>query len=241
VKKLFIATMLMVSANAYAETSATVTAASNYIWRGLSFSTNGATTVASQGQAVVQGSFDYSHSSGFAASLFAGAADTTRLIDGSANGATVERDNEFDPTLSYTYAITEDLKVIGAVTRYSYMKNSDNNSTDIQLAFAWRAFRLDGSFMDKYFGAESTDTYVRLSMREPITEKVTFIAAVGNSSFEKEEKVGFKSYTDWRAGLAYNVGSTVVEAAFTDTNRKDLADVEQKDEAVTMSIAMTFQ
>lgn len=77
-KKLVIAMLLMVSSYAQAQTSATVTAASNYIWRGISFSSLGAD--ASKGAPVIQGSFDYAHSSGFGAGLFVGGADTTNLM-----------------------------------------------------------------------------------------------------------------------------------------------------------------
>ncbi len=233
-KKLFIAMLLMVSANAQAQTSATVTAASNYIWRGISFSS--LDQAAALGAPVIQGSMDYAHSSGFAANIFVGGSDTTNFDTG-----VVERDNEFDPTLSYTYAFNEDFKAVVAVTGYWYVKNSSNNSTDIQLGLLWRAFRLDASYMDNYFGTKSSDTYTRLSMREPLNEKVSLILAVGNSSMGDEAKVGFKSYMDYRAGFAYSVGTTVIEAAYSATNRKNLSDVEKNDKAATISAAMTFQ
>lgn len=236
-KKFFVATLLMASTNVYAQTSATVTAASNYIWRGISFSAGSASALTAQGQPVIQGSFDYAHSSGLGLSLFVGASDSTNFAAASA----IERDNEFDPTISYTYAISEDLKVIAAVTQYSYVKNTSNNSTDVQLSFAWKAIRLDGSYMDNYFGTKSSDTYTRISLRQPLDEKLGVILAVGNSSFGDEAKAGFKSYMDYKAGLFYSVGPAVVEAAYTDTNRKTLADADIKDEAATISVATTFQ
>lgn len=235
-KKFLLGTLLLVSTNVYAQTSATVIAASNYIWRGLSFSTNGAAEVA-KGLPVIQGSFDYAHSSGLGLSLFVGSSDTTNDF----TALTVERDSEFSPTVSYTYAMTEDFKVIGAVTQYTYVKNSNNNAIDYQLSFAWKTIRLDGAYMNKYLGTESSDTYVRLSMRQPLDEKLGLVLAVGNSSFSKEAKVGFKNYTDYKAGLFFNAGPAVIEAAYTDTNRKDMADKDLKDEAATFSVATTFQ
>lgn len=239
-KKFLVATLLMVSTNVYAQTSATVTAASNYIWRGLSFSSLG--LEAAKGAPVIQGSFDYAHSSGLGLSMFVGGSDTTNFDLSTPTSVVVERDNEFDPTVSYTYAITEDFKVIAAVTGYLYVKNSSNNSTDYQLSFAWKQFRLDGSYMDNYFGTKSSDTYVRLSMRQPVDEKLGFVLAVGSSTFGDDKKVGFKNYVDYKAGLSYTMGTTVAEAAYTATDRdEDYLGNKLNDKAATISIATTFQ
>lgn len=239
-KKSVIAMLLVVSSYAQAQTSATVTAASNYIWRGISFSSLG--REAAQGAPVIQGSFDYAHSSGFGLGLFVGGSDTTNFDIGAPAG-TAERDNEFDPTISYTYAFADDFKIVAAVTGLLYVKNSSNNSVDYQLSVVWRAFRLDGSYMDNYFGTKSSDTYIRLSLREPLNDKVGLILAVGNSSFNGDENIrGFKeSYVDYRAGFSYTVENTSVEVAYSATNRQDLFDKELNDKAATLAVSMTFQ
>lgn len=97
--------------------------------------------------------------------------------------------------------------------------------------------------MDNYFGTKSTDTYVRLSLREPLNDKVGLILSVGKSSFTGDENVrGFKdSYIDYRAGLSYAVGNSAVEVAYSATDRKSPADVEYNDKAATIAVSMTFQ
>lgn len=245
VKKILFIMVAVFTLQAHADTtSATITAASNYIWRGLTFSgAASGTTNASAGLPVIQGSFDYAHSSGFGAGVFVGSSDTYNF-----DKSEMERDSEFDPTLSYTFSFDENFKIYAAVAGYWYVSNSSNNSTDYQLAFSWKTLKLEGSYMPNYFGTKSSDSYYRLSANPLITDKVALVLGVGSSNFSDESKVGFKNYIDYKAGLSYTVGNIAVEGAYTTTNRKSAESqllrsaVSQdfNDKAATLSASYTF-
>ena len=240
-KKLIATSLLLTSLNAYANISSTVTVASNYIWRGLSFSTTNAAAPAAQGLPVLQGTMDYTHSSGFAFGTFVGNSDSTNLTTG-----TAERDTETDLNASYTYKISDEMTTGLYAFWYNYLNNPDNNSMEYIAFLTWNSVRLDVSHMPKYFGVESANTYAKLGVRHNLTEKFGVLAHVGMSSFEKEVKVLTKNYSDHRVGLFYAATPFTVEVAYTNTDRKTYAseadfnaskEVEMKDKAVTLSIS----
>lgn len=241
-KKLIAASLLFTSLNSYANISSTVTVASNYIWRGLSFSTTNAAAPAAQGFPVLQGTVDYSHSSGFAFGTFVGNSDSTNFQ----NNGTVERDTETDLNASYTYKISDEMTTGLYAFWYNYLNNPDNNSMEYIGFLTWNSLRLDISHMPKYFGIESANNYAKLSVRHNLTEKFGVLAHVGLSSFEKEVEVLTKSYTDHRLGLFYSAAPFTVEIAYTNTDRKTYASkadyeasnaTEAKDKAVTLSLS----
>lgn len=234
-KKILFAGLLLISASAYADYSSTLTVASNYIWRGLSFSAGGAPDAAS-GSPVLQGSIDYNHSSGFGLSFFTGNTDTYNF-----STSTVEKDTEAEINGTYTYNLSEDVSLGLHLFWFNYLRNSSNNSIDYGGFLRWKMVRLDFSYIPDYFGTKSSDTYVRLTGTHQLSEKLGVIGHVGSTSFDAENKVGYKNYLDYRLGVFYTATPFTVETAFSDTNRKDLADKEQNDKAVTISLSATFQ
>lgn len=241
-KKLIATSLLFTSLNAYANISSTVTVASNYIWRGISFSTTNATAPAAKGFPVIQGTMDYTHSSGLAFGTFVGNSDSTNFQ----NNGTVERDTETDLNASYTYKISDEMTTGLYAFWYNYLNNPDNNSMEYIAFLTWNSLRLDVSHMPKYFGIESANTYAKLSARHSLTEKFGVLAHVGMSTFEKEVKVLTKGYTDHRIGLFYAAAPFTVEVAYTNTDRKTFGseadynasiETEAKDKAVTLSIS----
>jgi hypothetical protein len=67
------------------------------------------------------------------------------------------------------------------------------------------------------------------------------IAHIGSSSFDDENKVGYKNYLDHRLGIYYTATPFTVETAYSDTDRKDLNEQKLNDKAVTISLSATFQ
>lgn len=234
-RKFLLASFLLVSAPAYADYSSTLTMASNYVWRGLSFSTGGAPDAAS-GSPVLQGSFDYTHTSGFGLSLFAGNTDTYNY-----SSSTVEKDTEAEINGTYTYNLNDDMSLGLHLFWFNYLRNSSNNSVDYGGFFRWKMLRLDFSYIPDYFGTESSDTYVRLTGTYQLSEKMGLIAHLGSSTFGDKNKVGYSNYLDHRLGVFYTVAPFTVETAYSDTDRKDLNDQKLNDKAVTFSLSATFQ
>lgn len=228
--------LVLVGMQAHAEVSSTLTLATNYIWRGMSF-TNSGVTEASKGAPAVQGTMDYSHASGFGLSAFVSNTDSTNFD----NGTAIEKDTEADISATYSQALSEDVTVGLGGTWISYVSNPSNNSFDYNGFVSWRFLRLEASYIPKFFGIESSDTYFKLSARHNLTENFGVLGHVGSSSFGDNAKIGFKSYNDYRAGLFLSSGPYNVETAFTSTNRKDLNDKEQKDKAVTFSLVMAIK
>jgi len=235
VRKLLLVCLLSVSAPAFAEYSSTLTMTSNYIWRGLSFSSGGAPDAAS-GSPVLQGSFDYAHSSGFGLSLFAGNTDTYNF-----STSTVEKDTEAEINGTYTYNLNDEVSMGLHLFWFNYLRNSSNNSVDYGGFLRWKMIRFDFSYIPDYFGTESSDTYVRLTGTHQLSEKMGLIAHLGSSSFGNESKVGYKNYLDHRLGVYYTVAPFTVETAYSDTDRKDLTNQKLNDKAVTISLSATFQ
>lgn len=233
-KKFIVSSLVFLSIGAEANVSSTLTVASNYIWRGLSFSSGGAAKAATGG-AVVQGTFDYTHSSGFAAGTFVGNSDSYNFAT-----ATTERDTETDLNVSYTYKMSEASSVGLYAFWYNYLNNPSNNSNEYNAFVTWNSLRFDVAYMPNFFGTESANTYVKLSARHNLAEKFGVVAHVASSSFAEETKVGFKNYMDHRAGLFYSAQPFTVEAAYTNTDRKDLNDAEFNDKAVTLSATAAF-
>lgn len=225
--------MSLVSLGSRASTSASVILASNYIWRGVSFTSNGLET--GKGTPVIQASLDYGHESGFGLSLFAGNVDTYNF-----DKDLFEKDSESDLTLSYSREILEHLRISFLVTSYIYVINSSNNSVDFQMVFDWKPFRLGVSYMDNYFGTKSSDFYSFLGLRKYVEGPVGVFSHVGYSNFGDKDRVGFENYVDYRIGIFFERDSWNLDFAYSSTDRKDLAGEHINDKAVAFSLALAL-
>lgn len=243
-KKLIAVAVLFAGLNAFANISSTATIASNYIWRGLSFSTGNASASASTGLPVMQGTIDYAHTSGLAIGAFVGNSDSTNLSTG-----LVERDTETDLNASYTHKLSEEINAGIYAFWYNYLNNPDNNSMEYLAFVTLNKLRLDISHMPKYFGLDSANNYIKLGIRENLTEKFGVLAHIGFSSFEKEVEVLTKSYSEHRLGVFYLAAPFTVEIAYTNTGRKTYASktayqssttTDAKDRAVTLALSAAF-
>lgn len=232
-KKLLAVSTLFFGLSAQADFSSTVTLASNYIWRGVSFSSLAGN--AAKGAPVIQGTIDYAHSSGFGLGTFIGNVDSYDF-----DSATTIRDTETDFNGSFIYKISDSMTTGVYAFWYNYLTNPSNNTMEYNAFFSWGSFRLDYSYIPKYFGFESSNNYVRLGFRQNLTEKFGVLAHVGHSTFEDEKKSDIKNYTDHRAGIYVSAAPFTVELAYSNTDRKSFAGVEAKDKAMTVSVIAAF-
>lgn len=236
-KKLILLGLTFVSFSAHADFSSTVTAASNYIWRGQSFSLSGVGTEASEGSPVIQGTIDYAHSSGLGIGVFAGNSDST---DFSGNTATVVADTETDININYSYQFNDKVTAGAYAFWYNYIKNPSNNSMEYIIYVTYDFLRLDITHMPTFFGIESSSNYYKLSYKQKLDEKFGILAHYGRTTFEDTDLIGYKDYADYRAGFFFEAKPMTVEIAYTDTDRKDLSDKELNDRAVTIGATFAF-
>lgn len=177
--------------NALAGTSATVTAASNYIWRGVSFSND---------QPAIQGSIDYASEIGISAGVWASNSITYR---DSAQGGTSVMDSEADVYGTYTHTIG-DVGISATAFWYNYVKEPRNNALEYILGVAFKQFKFELAYLPKYFAGDSTSTYAKVSVRQPVDEKLSVVAHVGNQDFSNETNAGYKKYIDYKLGAVYS-------------------------------------
>lgn len=233
-KKSIAIVILFFCINSNASVSSSVTLASNYIWRGLSFSSGGQD--AAKGLPVVQGAMGYAHSSGFGINTFVGNVDTYNF-----DTPGFEKDTEAELNASYTYNLSDEVSVGLYILWFNYISNNSNNSMDYEAFFSWKSLRFDVSYMPNYFGTDSADTYLKLSGSHALTEKLGVLAHIGYSDFADNDKVGAKDYLDYRVGIYYSVAPFILETAFTNTDRKDLLGENFKDQAFTMSLNIALE
>ena len=202
--------------------SATVTIASSYIYRGIS---------QSSGRPVVQGSLDLSHASGFGLGVFGSNID----LGGPGEPSSAELDAYLD--------FNSDLQSF----KYGFMLNSTNfidrptyNSFELSGYLSFQFLKLDVSYMPRYFGGDSSSLYSRLTGTLPMTSKDALLLACGYSAFDHVTTVGFHNYFDFKAGINHTVDQWGAEIDWTSTNRKNLEGGGMKDQAVSFSLTRIF-
>lgn len=218
--RFLILSLFLIPVIAKAEVTATATLASNYIWRGQSFTNNLPAT---------QGSIDFIHNSGANAGVW-----VSNTV--SASGA---NDSETDLYLGYTQPFGE-FNIGAALFWYTYMLESKSNAVEYLASISYKIAKLEVSLLPKYFEKDSNSAYAKLSLKQPIESKLSLIGHVGFNSFSDEANIGFKNYLDYKLGLSYNVETYTLEIVHTDTNRKDLSDTDLRDEKMLITLSKTF-
>ena len=236
--KILVLIISLIPAFAYSQVSTKITAVTNYISRGVSFS-NGGSSYASAGLPVVQGSLDYAVGD-FSASLFTSSIDSINL-----GTYAIEKDTEIDYILNYSKKVNSDLTLGASATHYSFMRN-DNDATTAESINAMYSFaRVDLAYTRNYSGLQTSMTYTLLSLFFPVSEKLMFSTALGRTSWDDESKVGMSSYNDYKVSLRMTISPSIeAEMAYTNTyGRKDLVVTQQEiktDKALTFSISSSF-
>ncbi len=212
------------SERGFLASSATVVLASDYIYRGLS---------QTFGRPTAQGSLDFTHNSGFGLGFFA--SNINLGTDSSLPGQ-----SEADAYLDWNRDF-ETLKVGAMILSSNYVGLAATDSLEYSVFVGWKILKFDFAFMPKYFGVDSTSTYFRLTASVPLQPKDTVILAVGRSHFSDQEKVGFTSYSDFKAGINHTVDGWGTELDWTGTDRKYLTGGAYADRAIVASLSRTFE
>lgn len=218
-KKLVVIGLMALSASpAFAKVSSKVTAASDFIWRGLDI-TNSAPAV--------QGGINYLHDSGFSAGIWA---SNQTLITGVATDQTAGTAGYlFNPYVAYGKDFG-DINVSGMLVYYNFSPGASHaNSLEAVVSAAMHGAKLSLNYMPNYFGTQSSDLYANLSYKLDLDKDFGILAAVGYTSYSDESKVvaatvtggyaALSSYMDWKLALQHASSDGVtVELGYTDMN-----------------------
>jgi uncharacterized protein (TIGR02001 family) len=204
--------------------SATVDLASNYIYRGIT---------QTHGRPTIQASLDLNHESGFGVGGFTSNID----LDDNPGAAS---SSEADAYLVYNQTV-QAWKYGAMFISSNYVNAPEYNAFEYSAYVGWDFLKLDFAYAPKYFQNSSSSIYARLSANLHLGENDSLILALGRSAFENEQNIGFKSYFDSRLGVAHSIEKFAVELDFTATNRRHLDNQPFSDQALSVTIARTFE
>lgn len=181
-------------------------------------------------QPAVQGGLDYTHSSG----AYAGTWMSNVSGNSYNNGASLE----WDLYGGYRQTIVDKLGFDVGGLYYYYPgafytadgKTKYNNfETYAALTYDWASLKYSYA-VTNFFGTKTATAgafgsgdskgsgYLDLSANIPLMDKLTFNAHVGHQSVKHYNKM---AYTDWKAGLTYDLTGWQVGAAIVGTNARD--------------------
>lgn len=221
-KKALLAFLLVFAsvANAESHLSSTLTVANNYIFRGLSYNSQG-TLYNSQGQGVVQGSLDYVYNVdtvNLGATFFTGPADTFNT-----QTFLMERDTEADTFLWLSKNVTNNLSVGFGYNYYSFIKNIDNDSSEIATTVTYEKLNWTNGYTDKFSGVDTNQNRSVVSFKPEVYKNVVLDFRVGYNYFKNPTAVATSNYYDFLTGVIFNVDGVTTEVAYTNTfNRINL-------------------
>jgi len=201
--------------------SVTGTLASDYIWRGQSFSDGPA----------IQGSVNMNHESGLYAMIWGSNVDD-KVFSGS--------DTEIDYYLGYTHKFTDDITSNLQLSKFTYLNAKEWNSYNIASSISVYGFTLGYKYD---IGTSVHPSYTWLGYQHHLPYDMT----LSTSYAYGDRKSNKKDYNDWSIGLGKNIFGVNMNLTYTDTNISsiDCRSMYGKDKACasnwTVSMTKTFQ
>lgn len=189
--------------------TATITLANDYIWRGVSQTSNGAT---------IQGSFDMAHESG----IYFGAWASNVEFGDTNNSMELDLYAGFsnDIDLGNGMTLTYDLGFL----HYEYPEQSDLNFNEVYFGLGFSPIE-DLNFGAYYYhdiGVENhfATGYTDLSVDYTLPDAFWNIQIIGHAGFY-DRRAGANDYWDWKIGLAKQLYGFNFEVAYIDTDGVD--------------------
>jgi uncharacterized protein (TIGR02001 family) len=191
---------------------------SEYVFRGIK---------QTDGQAALQGGFDYAHASGIYLGTWA--SNVSVLADA---GAYTSSSLEWDFYGGYKAGFGGDFTYDVGLLKYYYpgrvnpgFVKADALEVYGALGWKWLTAKLSLSLDDDTFGVPNSKNtyYLDLSANYPVTDKLTLQAHYGIQEFKGTtagvSNDSFASYRDWKLGVSYALPqSFTVGAFYTDTD-----------------------
>lgn len=175
---------------------------SDYIFRGVSQTDE---------QPAVQGSFDFGHSSGFYAGVWASNVDFDVPEDGI--------DVEIDYYLGWVFPLPHDLELDVQAVRYTYPGSNrgfgiDYNEYIFALSFL-EYFTATFGFANDYLNTGENQFYYQLSADYPIGE--TGFGLSGSAAYSDIDEAAGDSYADFKLGVNYSTDNVTLDVSYFDT------------------------
>ena len=171
--------------------SANIALTTDYVWRGVSQTDNGA---------AIQGGFDFAHESGFYLGTWASNVDF-------GDDANVEIDLYGGFSTEFSSGVSLDVGLI----HYDYPSESDLNFEEVYVGVG---FGPVSAMISHDFDNENT--YYDLGADIELSESVVLGLHVGHYDFDAGG-----DYTDWKVGLSTSYSGVDFELAYTDTDIDD--------------------
>ena len=210
-------------ANADDSLSATFIGSSNYIFRAMSYNSQGATHQG-QGAPVVQASVDYLHnfktSTFLGASFFSGPADTFNT-----KSFIMEKDTEADTFVFLGQQLTDNLSASVGYNYYSFMKNVDNDMGEVAGSVTYRKLKLSNGYTERFSGVDTNQNRTLLTFTPELfsvsntagTNTISLDLRVARNTFNNPTAVATSSYYDYLVGFVISVEGHSVNVAYTNT------------------------
>lgn len=194
------------AAQAAVAVTGTAALTSDYLFRGISQSSNGM---------AVQGSFTATDDSGIYFTAWGSSISSEATLKPASAGT------EIDTLLGYTTTKGDVTYDVG-VMRYNYPgadKGGRQSYNEAYASVAYKGAKLGTAFSDDYFNKTGRFNYVYADYAAPITEKIGVVAHVGWNKFANNGTNQFlggtsDAYFDYKAGLNTTVSGVTLEAAY---------------------------
>lgn len=187
------------SENGMHSTSASVALASDYRFRGISFSDN---------KPAVSGSLDYGHASG----LYAGIWMTSNSFEGETNIYAGYGSEIGETGISYD---------LGAL-RYIFPGNSEFNNNEFYGSLSYSFFTVGLAYDPDWEGNDEAAYYYSIGFDYELPYEIGFFASYGYTDFDSDLEevvgVGESGYGDWSIGFTKNMIGFDWTLAYIDTD-----------------------
>lgn len=204
-KRLLLSSLLVSSSTVFADTSATVSVVSDYLFNGVS---------QTQDDPALQASFDWAETNGMYAGVWGSNVD---FGDGT--------DIEADAYIGYYTALSEVLNLDIGIAQYTY--HGDDISSDYNYPEAYAKFNYGNTNLNfwytwDYFGTGAGHSIIMLTQSFPVNDALSFEVGIDYSMSHDDEKwsweLGDNNYVHWRATVNYSWSSWDFSAGYEDTD-----------------------
>lgn len=210
---------------AHAQLSSTVTATSDYDFRGVSLSAT---------DPALQASADYAFASGFVASAWISNVDFGD-----------DADIEVDLTLAYSAPLSEGSTWTAGIVSYNWPQSDvvgDYAEAFVGLTAGWLGVKQ--WFTHDYGGLDESAWYTELNATWPVAQKVSLVAHAGYSYGDYWTRLGGGDLFDYAVGVGVEVGRFNVSAKYTGTTadgpQRVRADIFNNEGRFVLAVATTF-
>lgn len=213
---------VLYSASSYAEMSVTVTAASDYLFNGISQTDEGPAT---------QGSIDWSNEQGWYVGSWASNVDFGD-----------DTNAEIDYYGGFSQSLSNDVYYDVGLAHYTYVggdNSNDINYSEIYLAIGYQTSEIKAWYTNDYAGTDAGHYIIALSHTIPITEDVGLTLQIDRSASLDDDKFSWDTYEDSYIHAKAELGFNWQDLSFTVGVEK--TDLDYDDDVKLLgSISYTF-